>query len=232
MNKDIILHVFSTVTFRLFVIALFISVISILIPREAQNGAGASIKEHFLCEVDISSPLLEKASASVSEIQDIKAETNSPPEAVEEDSSLFCFGEECESLFQPIILEACNRYQVDTALVKAVIMAESSYNPRAVSKKGAKGLMQLMPETADSLGVNDIFDPEQNINGGVKYLKQLLDKYDGDVHLALAAYNAGSKKVRKYRGVPPFKATRFYIKKIYRYYGYYKKDMMSKMDSA
>ncbi|MDY7031261.1 MAG: lytic transglycosylase domain-containing protein [Thermodesulfobacteriota bacterium] len=232
MNKDVILHMFSTVSFCLFVIAVFISGTSICMHHETQNDAGASIKEPFPCKVGIPSPLPEKVSPSVFEIQDQKAATNLPLEATEEDSSSFCRGEECEPLFQPIIHKACNRYKVDPALVKAVIMAESSYNPRAVSKKGAKGLMQLMPETADSLGVNDMFDPEQNINGGVKYLKQLLDKYDGDVHLALAAYNAGSKKVRKYRGVPPFKATRYYIKKIYRYYGYYKKDMMSKTDSA
>ena len=92
-------------------------------------------------------------------------------------------------------------------------MAESNFNNNATSKKGAKGLMQLMPETAELLGVRDIFSPEQNINGGVKHFKNLLKQFNGDVTLALAAYNAGSQKVRKYNGVPPFKATKYYIKK-------------------
>jgi soluble lytic murein transglycosylase-like protein len=130
-----------------------------------------------------------------------------------------------EHLFHPIIVEAANRYQVDSSLIKAVIMAESGYNPRAVSKKGAKGLMQLMPGTAEALGVEDSFNPKHNINGGVKYLSQLVLKFNGDIKLALAAYNAGSKKVKKYQGVPPFKATRYYIKKVIDYQNIYKKLM-------
>jgi len=106
-----------------------------------------------------------------------------------------------ERLFQPIVLKAANRYKVDPAMVMAIIMAESSYNPKAVSKKGAKGLMQLMPTTARSLGVKDIFNPEHNINAGVRYFKKLLNQFDGNVELALAAYNAGSRKVREHRGI-------------------------------
>lgn len=121
----------------------------------------------------------------------------------------------------PIIVDAANRCRVDPALVKAIIMAESGYNPRAVSSKGAKGLMQLMPATAQWLGVEDVFDPEHNINGGVEYFGMLLNQFDGDVRLALAAYNAGSRKVRHYRGIPPFKATRLYIKKVFEYYEFY-----------
>jgi len=128
-----------------------------------------------------------------------------------------------EHLYHPIIIEASKRYQVDPSLIKAIILAESGYNPKAVSKRGAKGLMQLMPGTAEALGVEDSFNPEHNINGGVKYLKQLVTQFDGDVKLALAAYNAGSKKVRKYRGIPPFKATRYYIKKVIEYQNIYKK---------
>ena len=123
------------------------------------------------------------------------------------------------------MLEAADRHQVDPALVKAIIMAESSYNPRAVSKKGAKGLMQLMPTTARALGVVDIFDPEHNINAGVRYFKRLMNRFDGDTRLALAAYNAGSRKVRQYQGVPPFRATKHYIKKVFMYYKHYKKEM-------
>jgi soluble lytic murein transglycosylase-like protein len=117
---------------------------------------------------------------------------------------------------------------VDSALVKAIIMAESGYNPRAISKRGAKGLMQLMPRTAASLGVKDSFNPEENITGGVKYLKKLLKKFGGNLRLAVAAYNAGVRKVRKYNGIPPFKATRYYVEKVLGYYHYYRIEMERK----
>jgi soluble lytic murein transglycosylase-like protein len=106
-------------------------------------------------------------------------------------------------------------------------MAESSYNPKAISKKGARGLMQLMPKTAEILGVKDSFNPEQNINAGVKHFKGLMNRFKGDVKLALAAYNVGSRKVRKYQGVPPFKATQSYIKKVLEYYQYFKEKTTS-----
>lgn len=141
-------------------------------------------------------------------------------------------GKQAESLFHPIILQAANRYQVDPALVNAIIMAESGYNPKAVSKRGARGLMQLMPETAQALGVKDSFNPEQNIDGGVRYFKQLVNQFNGDVKLALAAYNAGSRNVRFYQGIPPFKATRFYIKKVLKYYHIYKNQPAKRMDRA
>jgi soluble lytic murein transglycosylase-like protein len=136
-------------------------------------------------------------------------------------------GKEKERVFHPLILKAADRYQVDSALIKAIIMAESNYNPNAVSKRGAKGLMQLMPKTAKALGVGDSFDPEHNINAGVRHFKNLLDQFDGDVKLALAAYNAGSRKVREYRGVPPFGATRRYIKRVFKYHQYYKNQTAS-----
>ncbi len=137
-------------------------------------------------------------------------------------------GGKTSHLFQSIILKAAQRYEIDPALIRAIIMAESMYNPRAVSKMGAKGLMQLMPATAESLGVVDSFDPEQNIEAGVKYFKQMLDRFDGDVILSLAAYNAGSRKVREYKGVPPIGATRHYIKKVVKYYGLYKRPTAEK----
>jgi len=127
-----------------------------------------------------------------------------------------------EGLFHPIILEAADRYEVDLALIKAIIMVESNYNPNAISRRGARGLMQLMPGTAEALGVGDSFNPEHNINAGVRYFKKLLDQFDGDVKLALAAYNAGSTKVKKYNGIPPFKATHRYIKRVFKYHQYYK----------
>ena len=127
-----------------------------------------------------------------------------------------------ERSFQSIIQRAALRYEIDPNLVKAIIMAESEYNPNAISVKGAKGLMQLMPVTARSLGVDDVFNPEQNIHAGVRHFKFLLKQFDGDVKLALAAYNAGSRHVRRYKGIPPFKDTKRYLKKVYRYYEFYK----------
>jgi soluble lytic murein transglycosylase-like protein len=116
------------------------------------------------------------------------------------------------------IIESCAReFGVDTSLVKAVIHAESAYNPEAVSNKGAMGLMQLMPKTAQDLKVDNCFNPSQNIRGGVKYLRFLLDTFKGDVQLAVAAYNAGLSKVAKYGGVPPYEETRNYVAKVMSY---------------
>lgn len=113
-----------------------------------------------------------------------------------------------------IFKEASERYGVPENLLKAVARAESDFNPKAVSGCGASGVMQLMPDTARSLGVSDVFDAEQNINGGAKYLSDLLKKYGGNVDLALAAYNAGPGNVAKYGGVPPFEETQKYISRI------------------
>ena len=127
--------------------------------------------------------------------------------------------------FEQIINQAATTHQVDPYLIKAIIMAESRYNPNAVSKRGARGLMQLMPVTAKSLGVENSFDPEDNINGGVMYFKKLLDRFDGNVEHALAAYNAGSRYVRKYGGVPPFRQTQTYIHKVFKYHRQYKQEV-------
>ena len=103
---------------------------------------------------------------------------------------------------------------VDSALINAVIQVESNFNHRAVSRKGAQGLMQLMPATIGRLSVGDAFDPHENIGAGVRYLRQLLDQFQGDLTLALAAYNAGENAVLRYRGVPPYTETRDYVKKV------------------
>jgi soluble lytic murein transglycosylase-like protein len=116
--------------------------------------------------------------------------------------------------YDAAISEHARRQGVAEDLVRAVIQVESAFNANAVSHKGAMGLMQLMPATARELGVKNPFDPEQNISGGVKYLKQLLERYDNKVELALAAYNAGIGNVEKYGDVPPFKETRNYVDKI------------------
>lgn len=119
--------------------------------------------------------------------------------------------------FDHLINRYASEYGVDRALVKAVIHAESGYNPNAVSSKGATGLMQLMPGTAQGLKVADSFNPSDNIRGGVRYLRFLLDTFKGDVSLALAAYNAGMTKVAKYGGIPPYEETRNYVSKVLSY---------------
>lgn len=110
------------------------------------------------------------------------------------------------------------KYNLDPGLIEAVIEAESGFRPAAVSPKGALGLMQLMPDTADELGVKDPLDPAQNIEGGTKYLRSLLDEFKGDLPRALAAYNAGAKTVKDQGGIPPFKETQDYVKKVLGYY--------------
>jgi soluble lytic murein transglycosylase-like protein len=116
--------------------------------------------------------------------------------------------------YDDIIEEAAQLFDMDADLIHAVIQAESSFNPLAVSPVGAQGLMQLMPGVQQDFGVADPFDPRQNIMAGTKYLKRLLDRHKGDIALALASYNAGPGNVTKYKGIPPFKETREYVKKI------------------
>ncbi len=119
-----------------------------------------------------------------------------------------------DMVFDDLIREAAKRYSVSAQLVKAVVRAESAFNPRAVSRVGAKGLMQLMPALAKELGVTDPFDPRQNVMAGTKYLARMLNARNGNVVLALASYNAGPGNVDRYNGVPPFRETQHYIKTI------------------
>jgi soluble lytic murein transglycosylase len=125
-------------------------------------------------------------------------------------------------VYDAIIQKAQVKYGIASSLIKAVIHAESGFNPRAVSKKGAKGLMQIMPENYRALSVSDPFDPAQNIMGGTRYLKQLLNRYDAKLPLALAAYNAGPTAVDLYRRVPPYTETQNYVQKVMTLYNRYK----------
>ena len=122
------------------------------------------------------------------------------------------------------VIRAAQQYHVQPALLLAVMKAESSFNPIAVSKAGAVGLMQLIPETAIRHGVRNLYDANDNITGGAKHLRYLLDRFHGNIRLALAAYNAGERKVDRYGQIPPYKETQDYVKKVIVYYRSYKKD--------
>ncbi|HWZ97077.1 MAG TPA: lytic transglycosylase domain-containing protein [Candidatus Dormibacteraeota bacterium] len=120
--------------------------------------------------------------------------------------------------FSNFISSAAKNHSVDADLIVSVITAESKFNPKAVSRKNARGLMQLLPETASRLGVKNIFDPQENIEAGTKYLRELLDRYNNDLALTLAAYNAGPQRVELYKSVPPYRETISYVRRVQQTY--------------
>jgi hypothetical protein len=128
--------------------------------------------------------------------------------------------------YDQVIHEAAGRHDVDAELILAIIMAESQLNPRAKSKRGARGLMQLMPLTADALDVANIYNPEENINAGTRHFRGLLDRFDGNVKLALAAYNAGEQNVLRFNGIPPYPETQAYVARVLYYYSALKQDII------
>jgi hypothetical protein len=123
-----------------------------------------------------------------------------------------------EMEFGKLIRELADKHEMDWRLVAAVVRAESNFNPRAVSRKGAQGLMQLMPATARLYRVSDPYDPAQNIDAGIRHLKMLVARYPGNLEWVLAAYNSGEQNVQKYRGIPPFPETRSYVKKVLQFF--------------
>ncbi len=135
----------------------------------------------------------------------------------------FYSGEGDKFRLEAIISHFAERFQLEGALIKAVIKVESDFNPQVVSRKGAQGLMQLMPATAREVGVNNPFDPSESIYGGSLYLRKMLDSFDRNLDHALAAYNAGPNAVRKYGGIPPYEETRNYVKRVKHYFDYYRR---------
>ncbi len=125
--------------------------------------------------------------------------------------------------FNHIIVKASKRFGVDVPLIKAIIKVESNFNPEAVSKAGASGLMQIMPTNFRALRIQDPFDPHQNIMGGALYLKELLDRFDGNVHFAVAAYNAGPASVDRLKRIPPIQETKEFVRKVMEFYSFFKK---------
>ncbi|EDY85602.1 transglycosylase SLT domain protein [gamma proteobacterium HTCC5015] len=135
------------------------------------------------------------------------------------------------SRYASLIDKYASTHELDPLLVRAVIRVESCFDRRAVSRAGAQGLMQLMPKTADYLGVLDSFNADLNIEAGTRYLRRMLDRFEGDLNLGLAAYNAGPHNVKKYGGIPPFRETQNYVKRINRYYRQYLKQQIQFSES-
>lgn len=126
------------------------------------------------------------------------------------------------NLYDHVISEASKKHGVSFSLLKALIKTESDFDPRAVSKAGAMGLMQIMPENIRRLNIKDPFDPKDNIMGGTRYLKQMIHRFEGKLHLALAAYNAGPKAVEQYQRIPPYKETENFVEQVMKYYSIFK----------
>jgi soluble lytic murein transglycosylase-like protein len=148
----------------------------------------------------------------------IRESTRDDPEALRSVS----YGYRDTTAYDHLISECSQKYQVDFALIKAMIRAESGFNPRAVSRKGAKGLMQLMPETALRMNVPNAFSPRDNIEGGVRYFKYLLYLFNNDLRLSLAAYNAGENLVSQLGTIPPYRETIDYVHKVLNFYQDYR----------
>lgn len=152
---------------------------------------------------------LEVAAADVVAIEPEEVFTPIPPQPV---------AAVADPTFRELIAAAAKRHSVDADLIASVIAVESNFDPKAVSRKNARGLMQLLPETAERLGVKNIFDPQENIDAGTRYLKELLQKYNNDLVLTLAAYNAGPERVQQYGRVPPYAETLTYVRRVKRSY--------------
>lgn len=167
-----------------------------------QSGLGNSNTSMLLFSLLLQSALAD----STGEAQE--SETETPSQSSTEQKG------QGETKYNQLILSMSGKYGIDPSLIREVVEAESSYDPNALSSSGAQGLMQLMPGTAASYGVTDPYDPIQNLDGGTHFLRDLLNRFNGNTQLALAAYNAGPGAVDKYQGIPPYQETQNYVKKI------------------
>lgn len=175
----------------------------------SQSDSHDSFNQFFLQNISQSNHMTTQSTMSIREI------LHGRPSVLEQTSAIATPIETSLSKdLNTIIKEAASTYQIDEKLIRSVIQAESNFNQYAVSHAGAQGYMQLMPGTARGLGVTNSFDARQNIFGGTKYLRQMLNRYDGNTTLALAAYNAGPGNVDKYNGIPPFNETQNYVRKV------------------
>ncbi|AMM92156.1 hypothetical protein UP17_06040 [Peribacillus simplex] len=181
--------------------SVFQDMLSVLVSGDALEGTSQTLGS-LLSNVETETKSFLQSSRLTSNNQIASAHTNDETR-------------EAVTNYDQIISQAASLYNLPEKLIKSVIKQESNFNPEATSYAGATGLMQLMPATARSLGVDDATDPEQNIMGGSKYLSQMMARYDGDIQVALAAYNAGPGNVDKYNGIPPFKETQNYVQKVY-----------------
>lgn len=179
------------------------------LPLVAEVGAGMAVNAAAASRETVATAHAAQAQARAASLQAARSDLNLPAEAT-------------VRKFAPIVARVARVHGVDEALVHAVIFAESSYDPDAISPAGASGLMQLMPATAAHYGVNDLFDPAQNVSGGVRFLRDLLARFDGNVELAVAAYNAGAYAViRAGNRVPPHSETAAYVPKVIDYYRHF-----------
>jgi len=172
----------------------------------ASSDAPAKITIKTVVRADAHSGRLVRASVVASRVVPEKVISPAPPPSPAAPTV-----PEASATVNALVANIARRHDVEPSLVDSVIRVESNYNPNAISPKGAMGLMQLIPSTARRFGVNDTFHPAQNIEGGVKYLKYLMQLYNGDQRLALAAYNAGEGAVAKYKGIPPYAETQNYV---------------------
>ncbi len=180
-----------------------------------ETGKTLKIKSYTIHGESMQIDLSDKAEmtipvAWVREIRPSPAEQQSTPVIVQPEKPDFAYLD--------LVVTLAGKHRLDWRLVAAVMSAESNFDPRAVSPKGARGLMQLMPETARMYSVNDVYDPAQNIEAGIKHLKMLLARYDGNLKLVLAAYNSGEKTVDRFQGIPPYQETRDYVKRVLKRY--------------